>query len=234
MRTTMVSGAIAIVVAMGTLAMPPLIKALSDEPSPGVRLANVIVQEPDGDIVSMEFTIHNTGGSRGIVEEAVFTVEDVVTVVPCVGGGIVELSAEYDLLLPSRAEKGDQFTVPVSQQVGPDEADRFAVNARLDEATMGFETLFRLDVELVVDGPAEDVEAGTVIVPLPYSPADNKLSYWSSEHTEFNLEYMEDQGEASAGMKECIDENTQNLHDFLNAPGERPPSLERLLDGLDL
>ena len=235
MRTTIVSGFIAIFVATGTLAAPPLFKALADALSPGVRLASVVVQEPDGEVLSMEFTIHNTGSSRGIVEEAIFTVEDVMTVLPCVGGGIVELSAEYDLLLPSNAEQGDQFTVPISQQVGPDEADRFAVNARLDEAFMGFETLFRLDVELVVDGPAEDVDAGTVIVALPYSPADSQLSYWGGEHTEFNLDYIEAQGEDGSGsMEECIDDNTQNLHDFLNAPGERPPSLERLFDELDL
>ncbi|MEU5155651.1 hypothetical protein [Glycomyces sp. NPDC021274] len=173
----MVSGVIAVVVALGTLTVPPLIKALSDDPpAPEVRLASVIVHEPDGDVASMEFTIHNTGSSRGIVEEAVFTVEEVITVVPCVGGGIVELSAEYDLLLPSRAEKGDQFTVPVSQQVGPDEADRFAINARLDQAAMGFETLFRLDVQLVVDGPAEDLAVGTVIVSLPHSPANSSLT----------------------------------------------------------
>ena len=232
MRTTIVSGFIAIFVATVSLAAPPLLKALTNDPSPDVRLASVVVHEPGGEVLSMEFTIHNTGSSRGIVEEATFTVEDHMTVLPCVGGGIVELSAEYDLLLPSNAERGDQFTVPVSQQVGPDEADRFAVNARLDEASMGFEELYRLDVELVIDGRAEDVDVGPVIVVLPHSPADDQLSYWGGEHTQFNRDWIEAQGDE--GTDECIDDNTQNLHDFLNTPGERPPSLERLFDELDL
>jgi hypothetical protein len=235
MRTTIVSGVIAIFVAAVSLAVPPIIKALSPGPSPGVRLASLVVQDPDGDVVSMEFTIHNTGSSRGIVEEAIFTVEDSVAISPCTGGGMVELSAEYDLLLPFDAENGDQFTVPISQQVGPDEADRFAVNARLDEGAGEHVKLYRLDVALIVDGSAEDIDAGTVVFPLSYSPADEWLMYWGGEQTDVNLQYIEQQGvDGSVGISECLDENTQQLHDFLQASGERSPSLERVLDELEL
>lgn len=64
------------------------------------------------------------------------------------------------------------------------------------------------------------------------SPTETR-PYWGGEHTEINLQWMESQGEAAQGVKECIDENTQILHDFLKAPGERPPSLVRLFDELD-
>jgi hypothetical protein len=235
MRTTIVSGMVAIFVAVVSLAVPPVFKSLSPSPSPAVRLASLVVQDPDGDVVSMEFTIHNTGGRRGIVEEALFTVEDMISVHPCTGGGMVELSAEYDLLLPFDAEEGDRLTVPVSQQVGPDEADRFAINARLDEAAGETIKLFRLDVKLIVDGAAEDIEAGTVVFPLSDSPADEWIMYWGGEQTIVNQQYIAQQGaEGSVGIEECLDENTQMLHDFLQAPGEHSPSLERIAGELEL
>lgn len=74
-----------------------------------------------------------------------------------------------------------------------------------------------------------------MVFPLSDSPGDEWLMYWGGEQTDVNLQYIEQQGVGgSVGVPECLDENTQKLHDFLQAPGERSPSLERVLDELEL
>src|SRR3954452_20226374 len=72
----------------------------------------------------IEVRLHNTGTRRAVLTSAVFTVRRRSVFEPCGSGAGLLVSTRYDVTLPDRA--GASVEVPIDQQLGPDEADRFS------------------------------------------------------------------------------------------------------------
>ncbi len=86
----------------------------------------------------IEVRLQSTGNRRSVLTSALLTVRKEVVVEPCgLGAGLV-LSGTYDIHLPNRAVEDQGVEVPIDQQLGPDEADRFAFNLGLEGPAKDF------------------------------------------------------------------------------------------------
>ncbi len=80
-------------------------------------------------------------------------------------------STRYDVTLPDRA--GAAVEVPIDQQLGPDEADRFAFRltaAGGETRHVGQDLFFELDVSVRHDNDPKPLRVGRVLVALPGTP----------------------------------------------------------------
>lgn len=129
----------------------------------------------------LEVTLHNTGGRRVVIDAARVEVRRVQKLRRCASQDDLLLSHVYGLLLPANAHEGDAVEMPLHQQVGPDEADRFRVelSTKLPPSDQTSLYLFEVAVSLRNDGPQSELPLGTAVVGLPELPAPGEY-YWDA------------------------------------------------------
>ncbi|WP_045746574.1 hypothetical protein [Actinoplanes rectilineatus] len=162
----------------------------------------------------VEFTVHNRGTRRSVITRVGVTVEDSMVLRQCASQGEpLAVSASYDVVLPLEPADGTELEVPVGQQQGPDEADRFALRfgtpARESPTVIH---IYRLRFALLTDGSEKRLAAGTGIVAVPFAPLDGDGYFWSDIYQGIDM--------TMAGVNEdiaCMKENSA--------------AIERLLDG---
>jgi hypothetical protein len=128
----------------------------------------------------VEIRVHNTGTRRAVLTSARFTVTDFVRIVPCgLGAGLVA-SARYDVVLPVKPRRGETVEVPINQQLGPDEADRFVFRLGVDdlEKILGLIDVYELHVTVAHDNEPEPVDVGRVVVVLPGAPEPFAIEFF--------------------------------------------------------
>src|SRR3954447_17297263 len=125
----------------------------------------------------IEIRLHNTGTRRAVLTAAVFTVRRLALFEPCGRGAGLLVSSRYDVTLPDHA--GASAEVPIDQQLGPDEADRFSfrltapgVLTRLQGDTLFYE----LDVGVRHDNDPAPLNVGRAVVAIPGAP-DASVKY---------------------------------------------------------
>lgn len=130
---------------------------------------------------AVEITVHNRGAGRSVITRVVVTVEDSAVISQCDSQGeTVPVSATYDVTLPLRPDTGTVLRVPVSQQQGSDEADRFALRLGTPEREKPTTIhLYRLRFELETDAAEKRLPAGTAVVAIPMSPKEGGGYFWS-------------------------------------------------------
>ncbi|WP_041841072.1 hypothetical protein [Actinoplanes friuliensis] len=206
-----------------TPAAPAPVRTISAVPvpsaslGPGLEAIDLVVRDPapDGDPAdvdttfsppAVEITVHNRNARRTVVTRVVVTVEDSAVMKQCASqGGPVGVSATYDVTLPLRPATGTEVRVPVSQQQGSDEADRFAL--RLGTPARESPTmlhLYRLRFELEADGDTTRLPAGTAVVAVPMAPSDGDGYFWSEMYDsgEINVDDVPDRDRILACMKD--------------------------------
>jgi len=162
----------------------------------------------------IDVTVRNTGEDVSVITGANLRVRDAVWIKNCEGGAGLDPSVEYDVVLPASPDVGEIVEADVSQQVPANSADRFTF--RLNTAGIWGDgtRLYQLDVELFHDAQARPLEAGTVLVAVPFDP-DSRL-----------LDPGELPDEAyPAPLVACYDTNEANFLEFLELEGERSPEL---------
>lgn len=128
----------------------------------------------------VEVRLHNTGTRRAVLTSARFTVTDFVRVVPCgLGAGLVA-SARYDVVLPVKPRGGETVEVPINQQLGPDEADRFVFRLGVDdlEKVLGLIDVYQLRVTVAHDNESQPIDVGRVVVVLPGAPEPFAIEFF--------------------------------------------------------
>ena len=139
----------------------------------------------------------------------------------CEGGAGLDPSVEYDVILPAEPERGETVEVDVSQQVPANSADRFTVRLTTPEENLGDGTrLYQLDVELLHDAAARPLEAGTVLVAVPFDPDSRLLSLGSGQPDDY-----------PADLRACYETNEATFLDVLELEGERSPELTEQVEG---
>jgi hypothetical protein len=166
----------------------------------------------------IEIRLQNIGNRRSVLTSAILTVRREVVVAPCGLGAGLLVSATYDVLLPNRAAEGHTVEVPIDQQLGPDEADRFAFNLGLEDPAKDFGLIlvYQLDVAARHDNSDTPVDLGRVVVALPGTlPPDT-------------LDYMRQQ--LSTNPEEpCAQDYLNQVGQVSQLDGVRSPELESLL-----
>jgi hypothetical protein len=185
----------------------------------------------------IQVTLHNTGSQRSIIKRALFRIQSLAALPVCLTAGELLISKKYDVTLPVTPPK-DEAPVekPVSQQLGPDEADRFAFSL---SAPQSIETptvyLYQLQVEFLHDTETTPLTAGNVVVALPGAPGRHGLEFWGKgepangkvTRSSFDAAYSH-LGAYQETVRSCLDSNTSELRRMLALDGERSKELTNL------
>lgn len=140
-----------------------------------IGVVDMLVDTPEdkGPPVSLDIKVLNTGTQRSIIKRAVVSIRELSMLTVCAGqsGGGLDVSATYGLTLPVHPTPGQKVEIPLSQEIGPDEADRFKVGMRLPKTAMLIGNpdadklfIYRIDVELIRDKNSKVVSAGEAVV----------------------------------------------------------------------
>jgi hypothetical protein len=119
----------------------------------------------------IEIRLHNTGTRRAVLTSAVFTVRRRSVFHPCGEGSGLLVSTRYDVTLPDR--EGASVEVPIDQQLGPDEADRFAFRVTAPGVLTRFQgdtLIYELDVGVRHDDDPAPLHVGRAVVAIPGTP----------------------------------------------------------------
>lgn len=130
----------------------------------------------------IEVRVHNTGTRRAVLTSARFTIADYARIVPCGLGAGLLASARYDVILPVDPRQGQAVEVPINQQLGPDQADRFVFRVGLGEAlddVLGEILVYELRVTVAHDNEPRPADVGRVIVVLPGAPPPGVLDHFA-------------------------------------------------------
>ncbi|WP_133877764.1 hypothetical protein [Paractinoplanes brasiliensis] len=176
---------------------------------------------------AVEFTLLNRAAQRSVTTRVLVTVEESIVVEQCGSqGGALTVSGAYDVELPLRPAPGTVLKVPVSQQQAADEADRFALRfttaPRQEPTTIH---LYRLTFELLADGNATGLPAGTAVVSVPDAPSGAD-AYFMDEDREKRLNNPDpDSYQYSDEEIACLKGNSTVLKEFLNKDAELSPDM---------
>jgi hypothetical protein len=189
----------------------------------------------------IQITLHNTGAQRSIIKRALFKIQSLAALPVCHTDGELLVSKKYDVALPTTLPK-DEAPVEklVSQQLGPDEADRFAFTFSVPQ---GVETytgyLYQLQIDFLHDTDSTPLKAGNVVLALPGAPGRHGLEFWGKgqasngkvTRASFDAAYSY-LGADQASVRSCLDSNTANLRRMLALDGVRSEELANLPDQL--
>lgn len=196
----------------------------------------------------LEILLHNTGDKLAVVDRAKIEIRRVGSLRQCVSQGDLPLSTTYAATLPAGASPGDAVEVPLHQQLGADEADRFAITLGVrakpgssqytirGKQSLPGPYLFELAVSLVSDEDSRPLDIGRALVSLPFTP-DAPMFYWDRASKESLVQFGREEArvsEESGGTippwpspmaKSCWFSNTGTLRSMLASSAERSPSL---------
>jgi hypothetical protein len=197
----------------------------------------------------LEILLHNTGGRRAVISRARIEIRRVGLLRQCVSQGDLPLSTTYAATLPAAATPGDVVEAPLHEQLGADEAGRFAITlgVRADPTSSGYSSegrkslaglyLFELAVSLVSDEGGRPVDVGRALVSLPSAP-DPPRFYWNSGSVasleQFNraMDRITESDWPPPATANCWISNTRILRGMLSADAKRSPTLEAVAAGI--
>jgi hypothetical protein len=182
----------------------------------------------------IQVILHNTGSQRSIIKRALFRIQRLAALPVCFTDGELLVSKKYDVTLPTTPPKdGAPVEKPVSQQLGSDEADRFAFSLSAPQSIEAPTVyLYQLQIEFLHDTESTPLRVGNVIVALPGAPGRHGLEFWhKGEASKFDAAYSH-LGSYQATVRSCLDSNTSKLHKMLALEGARSKELANLPDQL--
>jgi len=124
----------------------------------------------DGDEIvppKVQVAVRNVGDQVSVVSGAQIEILDYAHLQVCEAGGVLNVSASYDVVLPFDPEPGEVIEVDLAQEIERDRADRFEFSMQTPDVDLALGTyLYRLEVTLIRDGD-NPLPAGVAIVAAP-------------------------------------------------------------------
>lgn len=170
------------------------------------------------------FSLRNTGSELAIVTGLKLQVQQFALLHECYSSGSLGTTGWSTLNLPANPSPGDVVTVPVSQQMAPDSADKFEVTIHVSKAALGAH-FYRFHAWVIYDKQVA-LNAGYLLASLPIEPQDGGY-YWTRD----------DQADPSRlkpfttdlqSLSHCLIANSKRLHAILSLPGNRSAGLTSL------
>jgi hypothetical protein len=128
--------------------------------------------------------------------------------------------------MPVPAKVGTIIDIPVSQQVGPDAADEFQLLLHTPNRSSLTVNVYRVDVSLLYDNVSTPVDAGNVILSLPFDP--NFQYVWTRSFQATRGKNIEFMGNEFPEISRCLIGNAKRLGALLSLPGQRSSALTSL------
>lgn len=95
---------------------------------------------------TLDFKIRNTGDQLAFINGVRITVHSIEKFFPNFNETFVPVSARYEFVIPTTT---GTFTAPVSEEVAPDQADRFDLNISLPKSTQFHLFIYNVSLALV-------------------------------------------------------------------------------------
>lgn len=205
--------------------------------SAGLSLVDLYVRDsergPGQPRPHVEITLHNLGARRVIIDRARIKIRRVYELRRCASQDDLPLSHTYGVALPVTARPGFTVEHRLHQQIGPDEADRFAISLSADTAGVrtGSLYLFELGIALRDDAPRATLPVGRIQISLPELPVPGEY-YWTDETSTLvgglattSPGYVR---ELRTYSMPCWRSNTATLHKAFESPAVRSGQLESI------
>jgi hypothetical protein len=123
-------------------------------------------------------------------------------------------------MLPKAPRIGQTIELKISQQLAPDEADRFTFSLGVADWHLGDGAYFyQLDVFLAYDTAGQPLRAGTVLVAAPYTPLTQYFWEYPGPPASFDPAYE------PVEQVPCYAENRRTYLRMLALEGARVPEL---------
>lgn len=188
----------------------------SPRPTPALELDSVSVESyaeihpnssPSGP-VTLDFKVHNTGEQIAVITDVRIRVQQFMdlplyqsqsSASRASSQNALPVSASYGFVMPLSV--GGNYDISISDQVEPDQADRFQASLRLPSGGTSSNTdiyLYRVHLTLLYGG-SRTLDAGEAIFSLPEDTRNSSFQNPASETTQ--------------------------LHHFLTQSGVRPPDM---------
>jgi hypothetical protein len=183
-------------------------------------------------VPSIEVILHNTGNRRSVITRASVTIKDRVSIEPCfTPNAELRISGNYDIELPTKSRIGQTIEVPVSQQLGADEADRFIfrfgspVHYHYPGVSRGA-FVYWLGLSLRHDNEKDPLNVGSVVLSVPGLPE----AVWTKDLAAGGPNI--DPIVKDASIRRCLQTNTAAIRPILARSGERSSELVELAASL--
>jgi hypothetical protein len=142
----------------------------------------------------------------------------------CFSSGSLATTGWSSVNLPARPAPGTVVTVPVSQQMAPDSADKFEVSLHVPSTALGLH-LYRLHAWVLYDQQVP-LNAGYVVVSLPQEPQDG--GYYWSRSLEANPNILKPFTANVKMLSQCLIKNSDVLHTIVSLSGARSAQMADL------
>jgi hypothetical protein len=116
------------------------------------------------------------------------------------------------------------LSVPVSQQMAPDSADKFEVSLHVPKTARGLQ-VYRLHVWVLYDQQVP-LSAGYLIASLPQQPQDG--GYYWSRTDQANPNILKPFVPSVKVLSQCLIKNSTSLHAILSLSGARSAEMADL------
>lgn len=175
----------------------------------------------------------NIGNQIAAINSAQLVMQQSVVLPQCAGLSGYNSTGDYPVNLPPDPRPGEIVSVPVSQLVPPNGADRFELllSTKMTPGRLDSKYLYRFHLYLTYNEKNARLDLGEVIIDYPYPPDEGEY-YWSkslaADPSQFNV--LTDGYSAEA--KACDIKNSRALRSILSRPGARSGDLAQILPKL--
>lgn len=170
------------------------------------------------------FSLRNTGNQLAIITGVKLEVEKFAQLPECYSAGSLGTTGWSSVSLPADPNRGAVVTVPESQQIAPDSADKFEVSLHIAKAARGLQ-VYRLQAWVLYDNQVP-LNAGDLIVSLPVEPEDG--GYFWSRTDQADPNSLKPFVSDVKALSQCLISNSNSLHSILSLPGARSAGLSSL------
>ena len=183
----------------------------------------------------VDIKLLNTGKGLAIINSAKLIIQTFVLLPLCNSQGSFGSTGTYRANMPIDARPGQVVSVPVSQLVKPNGADRFDLLLRtpLLGGNAKFNVyLYRVRLFLLYNVHTRPLDVGEVLVDLPVAP-DGGEYYWNSYYTAHPQGVKIDVGASYMPQyKKCVIANSYALHSILSLSARQSSELAAILPTL--
>lgn len=203
-------------------------------PSPKIELDSVQVRTVNNGSEStgifsnkVYFQLRNTGRQLAVIRAVGIRVDYFTQIPNCLSQGALATTGHYSANLSLHPRLGSAFSVPVSQQIPPDSADRFEITLRIPPDYNETIYLYRLHLSLFYDNLKTPLNAGDILASLPYNPTTQEY-VWDRTYQAEHGKPIYFRGNEAPKISKCMINNSKKVRSLLSLPGSRSSGLASL------
>jgi hypothetical protein len=178
-----------------------------------------------GFVDQVYFSLRNTGNQLAVITGLRLEVQRFLSLKECFSSGSLLTTGWSQASLPVDPKLGTVVTVPQSQQLTPDSADKFEVSLHVNTVIRGLQ-IYRLHAWVLYDKQATPVNAGYLVVSLPVEPQDG--GYVWTRQDQADPGRLRPFTASLQQLSQCLIANSKQLRTILSLPGNRSTGLSGL------